>query len=35
MSSCICGIDAVARGSYVGGRMPIAAYAREKASSMR
>ncbi len=35
MSSCICGIDAVARGSYVGGAMPIAAYARENSSSIR
>ena len=35
MSSCICGIDAVARGSYVGGRMPIAAYAAVNSRSMR
>ena len=35
MSSCICGTDAVARGSYVGGRMPIAEYAAVNSCSMR
>ena len=35
MSSCICGIEAVARGSYVGGRIPIAEWARVNSCSMR
>ena len=35
MMSCICGMLAVARGSYVGGRMPSAAYPALNSSSTR